>query len=636
MPFFEYFKNMKYLTYTLWIIFLASSLVFSRPAKPGVISVKQSDSSSLSIREFGDEHYHYTTTEDDYLIVKNEKGIYVYVDENGSPSKIEAKNKEKRTANENTFLKGIDQKKVKAKHKSKRPSSYPQQDRKLNFNRQSRSIDVSTTVPQLLKRPTAKLWTAGERYIPVLLVSTLDKAAGDSALFHRFLNEPGFSEQGNIGSLRDYFLISSDSLFKPHFDVFPIQLNKKLTDYVNGGDFLEGQFIKEAIDLMVQKPYFSGSKYCLSETTVDGFLFLFPGKEEDALKIHEDFWGHQYWMEWNGSTFNYKPYQAGGFSFNTYAFLAQKEDGNESNLNELGILAHEFSHVMGLSDLYAYDSNNNIISGPSPWDVMTQGMYNSNGRKPPKYSAFERESMGWLTLTELSASDEIYSLMLLDKMEAYSVTNPKNNNEYYVIEYRPSTGFDSGINNTGVLVWYIDYDSNVWDNNNPNDDPSHQRVAVKEVLLGTQSSKTSYSPFTFYDDSSSTVPGIFSFIKGTGDKVCFTTNKNKMGFVCEESSSSVIASSSSVEESSSSATVLIENHLRKSNFKIAVLGRNLQVYLPIVGEKVLKVMDVQGNLVHLGRFTGDNETLTLQNKGVYYLQISLNNELLVSRPVKIR
>jgi len=38
----------------------------------------------------------------------------------------------------------------------------------------------------------------------------------------------------------------------------------------------------------------------------------------------------------------------------------------------------------------------------------------------------------------------------------------------------------------------------------------------------------------------------------------------------------------------------------------------------------------------LGRFTGDNETLTLQNKGVYYLQISLNNELLVSRPVKIR
>jgi M6 family metalloprotease-like protein len=393
---------------------------------------------------------------------------------------------------------------------------------------------------------------------------------------------------------------------------------------------------KEAIDLMVQKPYFSGSKYCLSETTVDGFLFLFPGKEEDALKIHEDFWGHQYWMEWNGSTFNYKPYQAGGFSFNTYAFLAQKEDGNESNLNELGILAHEFSHVMGLSDLYAYDSNNNFISGPNPWDVMTQGMYNSNGRKPPKYSAFERESMGWLTLTELSASDEIYSLMLLDKMEAYSVTNPKNNNEYYVIEYRPKVGFDSGINNTGVLVWYIDYDSNVWDNNNPNDDPSHQRVAVKEVLLGTQSSKTSYSPFTFYDDSSSTVPGIFSFIKGTGDKVCFTTNKNKMGFVCEESSSSVIASSSSVEESSSSATVLIENHLRKSNFKIAVLGRNLQVYLPIVGEKVLKVMDVQGNLVHLGRFTGDNETLTLQNKGVYYLQISLNNELLVSRPVKIR
>ena len=400
-------------------------------------------------------------------------------------------------------------------------------------------------------------------------------------------------------------MISSDSLFKHHFDVFPIQLNKKLTDYVNGGDFLEGQFIKEAIDLMVQKPYFSGSKYCLSETTVDGFLFLFPGKEEDALKIHEDFWGHQYWMEWNGSTFNYKPYQAGGFSFNTYAFLAQKEDGNESNLNELGILAHEFSHVMGLSDLYAYDSNNNFISGPSPWDVMTQGMYNSNGRKPPKYSAFERESMGWLTLTELSASDEIYSLMLLDKMEAYSVTNPKNNNEYYVIEYRPSTGFDSGVLNTGTLVWYIDYNEQAWKNNEPNADPNHPRVEVKEVILGSRTAIRNYSPFTFVDYSTSSVPGVYQFVKDGGDRVCFSTNSAINVSACptiEPSSSSVIefsssseiaSSSSSVIESSSSSTLSIQKSIVLSHLKLSVFGQDLQIYLPIAGEKELKVFDVQ-------------------------------------------
>ena len=533
--------------------------------------------------------------------------------------------------------KSIDQKKAKAKHKTKRPSNYPKQNRGLNFNHQSRPFSSIDNVPKLLKRPQAELWTSGERYFPVLLVSSKDQAGGDSALFYRFLNEPGFSEQGNIGSLKDYFLISSDSLFDPHFDVFPISLNRSLSDYVSGGIFLEGQFTAEAIDILVQSPSFSGSRYCQNGTLVDGFIFLFPGTEANALSIHESFWGHQYWMQWNGSTNNYRAYQSGGYSFNAYAFLAQKEDGKPSNINQMGIFAHEFSHVLGLSDLYGSDQNGGFIAGPTPWDVMTQGMYNNNGRKPPKYSGFERESMGWITLTEFSANEEIYTLLSLDQRQAYSVTNPQNNNEYFVIEYRPKVGFDSGIINTGVLVWYIDYDSNVWDNNNPNDDPSHQRVAVKEVLLGTQSSKTSYNSFTFVDNTTSTVPGIFSFIKGTGDMVCFTTNKNKMGFVCEESSSSVIASSSSVEESSSSATVLIENHLSgEPDYKIGILGRDIQIYLSVVGEKVLKIMDVQGNLVHLGRFTGDNETLTLQNKGVYYLQISLNNELLVSRPVKIR
>jgi hypothetical protein len=110
---------MKFLTYSLCVLFLASAVVFARPAKPGVVSTKQSDGSTLSIKQFGDEHYHYTTTEDDQLIVKDSSGIYVYADEKGSPTKFKAKNKEQRTQNEKNFLKSIDQKKAKAKHKTK-------------------------------------------------------------------------------------------------------------------------------------------------------------------------------------------------------------------------------------------------------------------------------------------------------------------------------------------------------------------------------------------------------------------------------------------------------------------------------------------------------------------------------------
>ena len=550
------------------------SQVEARPAAPGFQTISNKDGSSVSVRHFGDEHYFFTETSDGFLVVGDGNGSYVYVGEDGTPSKFVAKNAVDRTAEEKAFLNGLNQEAVRQKHQELNGGRFPDEEG-LNSEQTFTHTPVMAynqdgVSAMMLRRPTAERWTTGERWFPVLLISTTDKAAGDSAEFYNFLNQSGYNKNNNIGSLRDYFLYVSDSMFSPHFDVYPITINKALTSYGTGNNFKEGQFTADGINELVKRSDFTSNagKYCSKNSEVDGFIFLFPGMEEDALKQSELFWGHQYWMQANGSSSGWFPsaYKAGGYTFDKYLFIAQYADeSRNSKINKMGIFAHEFSHVMGLNDHYGRDANDNQVDGPSVYDVMSLGMYNGSslneGNAPMGYSAFEKETMGWLKLKELEA-DKTYSLKKLSRMEAYSVTNPNQNDEYFVIEYRPSESYDSYIKNAlgwgarssanGVYVWYIDFDQKICvTNNNANGDINHQRIAIVAV----QGAKGYYANFTYVNKSGkASVPGIYNIVLDGNDRACFTTSQGMSLSECPEESSSSVASSSSEASSSSVAS----------------------------------------------------------------------------------
>ena len=48
------------------LLFTGSNLLYAIPARPGVITVTQSDGTRLKIRIYGDEYYHYTISEEGY------------------------------------------------------------------------------------------------------------------------------------------------------------------------------------------------------------------------------------------------------------------------------------------------------------------------------------------------------------------------------------------------------------------------------------------------------------------------------------------------------------------------------------------------------------------------------------------
>ena len=660
------------------------SQVNARPAAPGFQTISNKDGSSVSIRHFGDEHYHYAETSDGYLVMGNGDGSYVYVGEDGLASKVIAKNVADRTPEEKSFLSSLNQEAVRQKHQELNGDRFPEEEG-LNENENFSHVPLMSynqdgESAMMLRRPTSEKWTTGERWFPVLLVGTTDKNYGDSAAFHDFLNKPGYNVNNNIGSLRDYFLYVSDSLFNPHFDVYPIQLNKALTDYGTGDNFKEGQFTAEGLTELAKRADFQANakKYCMKNSNVDGFIFLFPGMEEDALKQSEIFWGHQFWMQSNGSSSGWYPsaYKAGGYTFDKYLFIAQYADGSRnSKINKMGIFAHEFSHVMGLNDHYGKDANKQQVNGPGAYDIMSLGMYNgtsyNEGNAPMGYSAYEKEIMGWLKLTELEA-DQVYSLRKLSEMQAYSVTNPNQNDEYYIVEYRPAESYDSYIKNSiswsqrgnGVYVWYIDYDKTICvTNNNANGDVDHQRVALKSVLAA----KGYYADFTYVNkNGTSSVPGVYNIVLDGDDRACFTTSLEISLTACPEESSSSVASSSSeinssdteVESSSSeessssqddaesSSSEMLEPGLSSTvtgivsvvaapQVQFSLEGRQLHVQTDVAGLKELRLFDLQGHLLHSEKFSGNSTSLEIGkfSRGKYIVRLSVGDKLVAVKRI---
>ncbi len=660
------------------------SQVNARPAAPGFQTISNKDGSSVSIRHFGDEHYHYAETSDGYLVMGNGDGSYVYVGEDGLASKVIAKNVADRTPEEKSFLSSLNQEAVRQKHQELNGDRFPEEEG-LNENENFSHVPLMSynqdgESAMMLRRPTSEKWTTGERWFPVLLVGTTDKNYGDSAAFHDFLNKPGYNVNNNIGSLRDYFLYVSDSLFNPHFDVYPIQLNKALTDYGTGDNFKEGQFTAEGLTELAKRADFQANakKYCMKNSNVDGFIFLFPGMEEDALKQSEIFWGHQFWMQSNGSSSGWYPsaYKAGGYTFDKYLFIAQYADGSRnSKINKMGIFAHEFSHVMGLNDHYGKDASKQQVNGPGAYDIMSLGMYNgtsyNEGNAPMGYSAYEKEIMGWLKLTELEA-DQVYSLRKLSEMQAYSVTNPNQNDEYYIVEYRPAESYDSYIKNSiswsqrgnGVYVWYIDYDKTICvTNNNANGDVDHQRVALKSVLAA----KGYYADFTYVNkNGTSSVPGVYNIVLDGDDRACFTTSLEISLTACPEESSSSVASSSSeinssdteVESSSSeessssqddaesSSSEMLEPGLSSTvtgivsvvaapQVQFSLEGRQLHVQTDVAGLKELRLFDLQGHLLHSEKFSGNSTSLEIGkfSRGKYIVRLSVGDKLVAVKRI---
>ena len=177
--------------------------------------------------------------------------------------------------------------------------------------------------------------------------------------------------------------------------------------------------------------------------------------------------------------------------FNDGTIVPEKEyDKDYGDVLPIGVVCHEFGHQLGLPDLY----NTSVSGGESIvgiWCLMDFGCWAGNppGSQPAHLSAWCKQFLGWLDVDVISTTTKNYSLPYVEgssqvvKLKILTADDPDK--EYFLLEYRKNTGFDTSLPGEGLLIWRIDdsiaSDSSRLQNNNINSGEPHLGVDLIEA-----------------------------------------------------------------------------------------------------------------------------------------------------------
>ena len=394
---------MKKILATLALLLGAFHILSAVPAYPGKIRVTQPDGSVITIRIHGDEWFHYVTDENGRVIARGADGFF---------------------------------------HPAEMPSA-AQRAEALRMREEAGRMRA-----QAASAAKAGSMSMGTHRIPVILVEFQDVPfviSDPRAAFDALLNQEGYSANGGTGSVRDFYVENSHGQYEPVFDVFgPYTLSKNSADYVNnaGGALVEACQAMNA-DIDFSRYDSDGDGY------VDMTLMYYAGHNaaETGLE-NEQIWPHQGYA--GGST------RLDGKRIYKYFCTSELKGYSGSNMCGIGTTTHEFAHSLGLPDFYDTDySTNGSAGGLYSYSTMCSGPYNNNGRTPPYFNAEELIMLGWMDgYTEIESQGSLTVTPVQNRV-AYRIPT-STDGEYFVLECRGKTGWDSALPGNGLLVYHVD------------------------------------------------------------------------------------------------------------------------------------------------------------------------------------
>ena len=132
-----------------------------------------------------------------------------------------------------------------------------------------------------------------------------------------------------------------------------------------------------------------------------------------------------------------------------------------SQINYIGVFAHELGHGFGLPDLYV-TSGSHGHEGIGNWGLMGTGSWGCDGGtawSPCHMSPWSREVLGWVNIQTLQPGLD-HGTLSLPPVETtgniFRIDSGDGSGEYLLLENRQRIGFDQNLFEPGLLVWHID------------------------------------------------------------------------------------------------------------------------------------------------------------------------------------
>ena len=458
-----------------WILLLLclmyKATAFSAPVFPKAVSVRQPDGSRLTIIGHGDEFCHYMTTADGYTIVKGTDGYYRYatlIDGQLMATPAKASDVSGRNKAENLFLQTM--------RKGIAPEMSPQ------AKRLKEGMLHQTGLLQQLRpnkrNSSASLQKAGISHDYrglVLLVNFSDRNFSDRNFsrgnenayshYNALLNQEGFNGYEDTwpirhfrsctGSGRDYFSDNSYGQFQPEFDVVgPVEIGSSQYD-IQGVDntYRIATEIFQAADSQVDFSRYDSD----GDGIVDMVYILYAGYSSVYMDNDECYiWPHAGIMSHaaeDGFNICYDGVEMGRFACSAEIYGWESE--GDQYQDGIGLICHEFAHVLGFKDHYDVQG---YQEHPNTWDLMASGNYNGTLNDTPcALNAFEKAAAGFIQPLDISNSDgEDINLVATELSQDACLIRSKQPHVSFFMENRQPEKWDKGLVGHGLLVWRVD------------------------------------------------------------------------------------------------------------------------------------------------------------------------------------
>lgn len=365
---------------------------------------------------------------------------------------------------------------------------------------------------------------------------------------HKNFQRLVFGEDGVKTYFDDQFLGQQEF----HFQVSEtLPLPHKRSYYGKNYNGKDRNAYKAVVDAC-RKAHENGTDFSALDGDGDGYVdnvFLIAAGEDEADGGGEDcIWSHAWFLSRNDACI-----VLDGKTVDSYAITSEMKRRSSGKMGFTGIgpICHEYSHTLGLKDMYDTDGGGCGGTSEGLWKtsaLMDRGHLNNDGRTPAGYNAIDRDMLGIGKPEKLKPGK--YVLEPISKNGRYLRYDSGKDGEYYLIECRSNIGWDRYIDGRGLAIYHIDKSDNEagassisgetvtaaerWENNEVNCNPEHECAMMIPAKPSASSSGEVFwpygnfraftpeteQPFRFWDGSPARL-GITDILQA-GDNVEFT------------------------------------------------------------------------------------------------------------------
>lgn len=308
-------------------------------------------------------------------------------------------------------------------------------------------------------------WDAGSTYRQlVVLVSFADcgfSFEDPQTTYYDIFNTPGYTQRDGAGCVADYFRDQSNGMLNLAFDVYgPYKTKSRVKTGSSSRNEGHSAFREATRMMMKEHPEIDYSVYDWNgDGHVEQVVYVYAGYSGNQSTIKDE--GYVWPTTGSFSSISTQD----GHTISRYTASGELWVNNTSC--GIGLICHEFSHCLGLPDIYPTSGNVDDLSVVDEWDLMDGGTGTNYGWCPPNYSPLEKMIMGWLTPTVLTADTMITDAKTIaEGGEVYMIR--RTDDEFYLLENRQWNGWDYGLPGNGLAVYHVTFNRNNWTTNNVN------------------------------------------------------------------------------------------------------------------------------------------------------------------------